>query len=119
MGTYLFERSSEAGAGRDATASLPDDIANALKQIDWVDHFTLHAGGDEDVVRVDVAFDEEWPDLRASEPGYVATVFHRLGLRTIPKPTQSKSLAVADDPLSATPSSDDDPESMDLFLFEE
>lgn len=119
MGTYLFERTSETGAGRDASESLPADIANALQQIDWVDHFTLHADGDEDVVRVDVIFDEEWPDLRASEPGYVATVFHRLGLRTIPKPTASNSLAVVDDPLSAAPSIDDDPESMDLFLFED
>lgn len=119
MGTYLFERSSEDGAGRDASASLPDDIASALQQIDWVDHFTLHTGGDEDVVRVDVIFDEEWPDLRASEPGYVSTVFHRLSLRTIPNPALSMANTLADDPLSASPTSDDDPESMDLFLFEE
>jgi hypothetical protein len=117
MGTYLFERHADDGAGREASASLSDDIARALQQIDWVDRFTVHPGGEEDVIRVDVVFDEEWPDLRASEPGYVATVFHRLGLRTIPNPALADTRA--DDPLGASPPSDDDPESMDLFLFEE
>jgi len=117
MGTYLFERHAEDGAGHEASASLSHDIARALQKIDWVDHFTVHSGGDEDVVRVDVVFDEEWPDLRASEPGYVASVFRPLGLRTIPNPALAHTQA--DDPLEAEPPSDDDPESMDLFLFED
>ena len=119
MGTYLFERHAEDGAGRDASASLSDDIAQALRQIDWVDRFTLHPSGDEEIVRVDVVFDEEWPDLRSSEPGFVSTIFHRLGLRTIPNPTLALNHAHPDDPLSAAPPNDDDAEAMDLFLFEE
>lgn len=117
MGTYLFERHADDGAGREAGASLSDDVASALRQIDWVDRFTVHAGDADDVVRVDVVFDEEWPDLRASEPGFVANVFHRLGLRTIPNPALAHTQT--DDPLGASSPSDDDPESMDLFLFEE
>ena len=117
MGTYLFERHAEDGAGHAASASLSDDITQALQKIDWVDRFTVHPSGGDDIVRVDVVFDEEWPDLRASDPGYVASVFHPLGLRTIPNPAQSPTQA--DDPLGAERPSDDDSESMDLFLFEE
>jgi hypothetical protein len=117
MGTYLFERHAEDGAGHAASASLSSDIARALQQIDWVDRFTVHSGDDEDIVRVEVVFDQEWPDLRASDPGLVANVFHPLGLRTIPNPALAHTQT--DDPLSATLPSDDDPESMDLFLFEE
>ena len=117
MGTYLFERHTEDGAGRESSASLSNDIALALRQIDWVDHFTVYPEDGEEIVRADIVFDEEWPDLRASEPGFVATVFHRLGLRTIPNPALAHTQA--DDPLGTSHRSDDDPESMDLFLFEE
>lgn len=41
MGTYLFERHTGDGAGHDATASLAADVANALRQVDWVETFAL------------------------------------------------------------------------------
>jgi len=116
MGTYLFERHTDDGAGGDAGASLGDDVARALEQIHWVDHFTVHAG-DGDILRVDVMFDDEWPELRASEPEYVATLFHRFGLRTIPNPAFAD--IQADDPLAASLPRDDGSESMDMFLFKD
>jgi hypothetical protein len=119
MGTYLFERHATDGAGSEATASLGEDVASALRQIDWVDHFYVHPDDGEDVVRVDVMFDEEWPELRASYPGFVASVFHRLGVRVIPNPVQSLDGSRVTDPLGSEPPSGDDAESMDLFLFED
>lgn len=119
MGTYLFERDTSGGAGRDAGDSLQDDVAKALTEIDWVDAFVIHADGSNDeVVGADVSFDEEWPDIRTSNPDQVSLVFHRLGLCTIANPALSSRQASADDPLSASPQTDD-AEETDLFLFEE
>jgi len=120
MGTYLFERYTGDGAGRGASQSLQDDVATALREIDWVENFAIHAeGDDENVVGVDVTFDPEWPDIRTSNPNQVSTVFHHLGLRTIANPSLSSKQASADDPLSADPSGEDESEAFDLFLFDE
>ena len=120
MGTYQFERYTGAGAGRGASESLQDDVATALREIDWVENFAIHADGDnEDVVGVDVSFDAEWPDIRTSNPNQVSTVFHHLGLRTIANATLSSRQASADDPLSAEPQDEDESEAFDLFLFDE
>ena len=120
MGTYLFERYTGDGAGRGAGNSLQEDVAKALNEIDWVENFAIHAdSGDDEVVGVDVAFDEEWPDIRTSNPNQVSEVFRRLGLRTIAGPAGSKRLASTDDPLSADPQVDDDADALDLFEFEE
>jgi len=120
MGTYLFERYTGEGAGRGATESLEDDVATALREIDWVENFAIHAdGGDESVIGVDVSFDAEWPDIRTSNPNQVSTVFHHLGLRTVANPSLSSRQASADDPLSADPQGEDESEAFDLFLFDE
>jgi len=120
MGTYLFERYTGEGAGRGASASLPDDVATALREIDWVENFAIHADGENDeIVGVDVVFDEEWPDIRTSNPNQVSTVFYHLGLRTVANPSLSSRQASADDPLSADPQADDDADVLDLFEFEE
>jgi hypothetical protein len=118
MGTYLFERYTGEGAGRGAGPSLQEDVAKALTEIDWVDNFAIHADShDDEVVGVDVAFDEEWPDIRTSNPNQVSEVFRRLGLRTIANPALGNRQAAADDPLSADLQADD--EGLDLFEFEE
>lgn len=120
MGTYRFERWTGEGAGRDAGVSLGDDVAAALREIDWVESFAMHLGGDiDEVVGVDVVFDEQWPDIRTSNPGQVAEVFKRLGLRTIADPSLSVPQVSADDPLGTGPDADDDADGFDLFEFED
>lgn len=119
MGTYLFERSTTDGAGREAGQSLQDDVVTALREIDWVENFALHANGDNDeVVGADVMFDEQWPDIRTSNPDQVSEVFHRLGLRTIANKALSSKQLSADDPLSAEPLADGDGDVAALNLFE-
>jgi hypothetical protein len=119
MGTYLFERYTGEGAGRGAGASLQEDVVKALQEIDWVENFAIHADSSNDeVVGADVSFDEEWPDIRTSNPDQVADVFHRLGLCTIANPALSSGKVSADDPLAAGPVSDD-AISLDLFAFDE
>lgn len=116
MGTYLFERSTEAGAGRDAGASLFADVSQALREIDWVESFNLRADGREDgLVAIDVVFDEQWPDIRTSNPDQAGEVFHRLGLRTIADPSRSRDKVSADDPLGVAEPMDEDLESQLLF----
>lgn len=118
MGSYLFERDTGDGAGRDAGESLREDVACALAEIDWVDSFSIHADtGDGTVIAADVIFDEQWPDVRTSNPDQVSEVFHRLGLRTIANPTLSAGKVSTDDPLRAGPVTDDSA-SLDLFVFE-
>ena len=120
MGSYLFERDTSSGAGRDAGASLQDDVVRALKEIDWVEHFAIQADrSNDDVVGADVGFDEEWPDIRTSNPDQVSEVFRRLGLRAIPNPALSSGKASADDPLSADAQGEGDTEAFDLFEFDE
>lgn len=116
MGLYLFERCTSEGAGRDAGQSLQQDVSRALEEIDWVDSFAFREGDDGDVVGADVVFDEQWPDVRTSNPDQVSEVFHRLGLRTIANGALSGSQVSADDPLSAE-SQDDG--SLDLFDLDE
>lgn len=118
MGIYLFERCTTEGAGRDAGASLQDDVTRALREIDWVENFAIHAtDGDGEVVGADVIFDEQWPDIRSSNPDQVSEVFHRLGLRTIANPAASSNQLSADDPLSTTAVVD--VEALNLFEFDE
>ena len=119
MGTYLFERVTSDGAGQDAGALLREDVAKALEEIDWVDTFSIHAdsNGDDSVVTADVIFDEQWPDVRTSNPDQVSEVFHRLGLRTLANPTLSAGTVSTDDPLRADPVTDD-AASLDLFVFD-
>lgn len=119
MGTYLFQRYTGEGAGHGAGPSLADDVATALREIDWVENFALHSDGGEDIVGVDVSFDAEWPDIRTSNPNQVATVFRHLGLRTVANPSLSSKQASADDPLSADAQDEDESEAFDLFLFDE
>lgn len=120
MGTYLFERSTTDGAGREAGQSLQDDVVRALREIDWVENFALHANGsDDEVVGADVIFDEQWPDIRTSNPDQVSEVFHRFGLRTIANQALSSQQLSADDPLSAEPLGDGDVAALDLFEFDE
>ncbi len=120
MGTYLFERFTSEGAGSEASACLEDDVAKALREIDWVENFSIHAdNGDESVVTADVIFDEQWPDVRTSNPDQVAEVFHRLGMRTIDNPALSSGKVSTDDPLRAGTVLSDDAVSLDLFVFDE
>lgn len=115
MGHYLFERCTSEGAGRDAGQSLQQDVSRALDEIDWVDSFAFREGDDLHVVGADVVFDEQWPDIRTSNPDQVSEVFHRLGLRTIANPALSSSKVSADDPLSTE---SQDGGSLDLFDFD-
>ena len=116
MGTYLFERNTDDGAGREAGESLQDDVAKALGEIDWVENFSIRIDlSNEDVVGADISFDPEWPDIRTSIPGQVAGVFHRLGLRTIANPALASQRVSADDPLGVEEEAAD--ESFDLFEF--
>ena len=120
MGTYLFERCTSEGAGREAGESLQEDVAKTLREIDWVENFTILADrSNDEVVVADVVFDEQWPDIRTSNPDQVSEVFHRLGLRTIANPALSSRQLSADDPLSAGPLADDDAEALNLFVFDE
>lgn len=116
MGTYLFERTTADGAGRDASESLQDDVSKALDEIDWVDTFAIRMDlSNEEVVGADITFDPEWPDIRTSNPGQVAGVFLRLGLRTIANPSLASQRVSADDPLGVDDAEAD--ESFDLFEF--
>lgn len=116
MGIYLFERFTEQGAGRDAGASLWSDVSHALREIDWVDSFSLRADGREDgVLAVDVVFEAEWPDIRTGNPDQVGEVFHRLGLRTIANPGMSQDQVSAADPLGISGPVDEDIESLLSF----
>ncbi|KFN43657.1 hypothetical protein [Arenimonas oryziterrae] len=118
MGSYRFERDTDQGAGENAGDSLEDDVARALGEIDWVERFAIHANEANDLqVVADVIFDEDWPDHCAANPGHVAQVFRRYGLRTIGDSANSK--IVANDPLSADPATGDDAEGLDLFLMED
>lgn len=122
MGTYLFERHTGDGAGRDATASLPADVASALRQVDWVEDFTLRKEEvDDGLVVVDVVFDEDWPDLRASYPDQVASLFSRYGLRLLANPLLTGRASESDDPLApiAAPASAADDTAIDLFQFDD
>jgi hypothetical protein len=120
MGTYLFERYTGDGAGRGAGESLQEDVIKALQEIDWVENFAIRTdSSDDQVVGADVSFDEEWPDIRTSNPDQVSVVFRHLGLRTVANPGLSSRQASADDPLSANPQDDEDVEALDLFLFDE
>jgi hypothetical protein len=120
MGTYLFERYTGEGAGRGASESLQDDVATALREIDWVENFAIHAESNNDeVVGVDVSFDAEWPDIRTSNPDQVSVVFRHLGLRTIAQPALTGRQTSADDPLSADAHVEEDDEAFDLFQFDE
>jgi hypothetical protein len=120
MGTYLFERYTGEGAGRGASASLQDDVATALREIDWVENFAIHAeSGTDEVIGVDVSFDAEWPDIRTSNPDQVSVVFRHLGLRTIAQPALTGRQTSADDPLSANAQVEEDDEAFDLFQFDE
>lgn len=120
MGIYLFERCTTDGAGHEAGDSLHDDVAKALKEIDWVETFAIHAAdGDDSVVGADVIFDEQWPDIKTSNPDQVSEVFHRLGLRTIANQALASSQLSADDPLSAESSGTVDLEGLNLFEFDE
>lgn len=119
MGIYLFERCTSDGAGREAGHSLREDVSRALEEIDWVENFTLRTdGGDDEMVSADVVFDEQWPDVRTSNPHQVSEVFHRLGLRTIANPALSASQVSTDDPLSMEAPGDDD-STLDLFDFDD
>lgn len=120
MGTYRFERHLDDGAGREAGGNLEDDVSRALQEIDWVDHYAIRAdASNEELVSVDVYFEEDWPDARAANPEQVALVFRRLGLRTLPNPALTIAKTAATDPLSAEPIGDDDAEDLDVYLLEE
>lgn len=121
MGNYRFERDTDGAAGQGASESLEADVESALAQIDWVDHFAINAeSSDEAVVSVDVMFDEDWPDMRSGDPSLVATVFRRLGVRTIARATGTGLQAATTDPLGTEEMAlDDDGEGLDLFQFED
>ena len=73
MGTYRFERLLDSGAGRDASASLEDDVGRALQEIDWVEDFSIQAdASDENLVCADLRFEADWPDARSANPDLVA-----------------------------------------------
>lgn len=119
MGTYIFERGDQARAASDADGSLRSDVITALEEIDWVESFSFHADVEDDgIVAVDVVFDEQWPDVRTSNPDQVSEVFNRLGLRTIANPGTAGSQVSADDPLSAEPIAGDD-DGFELFLLDD
>lgn len=108
MGTYTFQRSIDTSASPDASDSLQADVTTALQEIDWVESFAIRATGSEDTVSADIVFDEQWPDIRSSNPDQVSEVFDRLGLRTAANPSLSGGKLSADDPLSAEETSDGD-----------
>lgn len=100
MGTYTFQRYNDASVSPDASDSLQADVVKALREIDWVEDFAIHADGSNETVSVDIVFDEQWPDIRTSNPNQVSEVFDRLGLRTVANPSLSNGKLSADDPLS-------------------
>ncbi|MEO7251275.1 MAG: hypothetical protein ABIW30_01565 [Arenimonas sp.] len=108
MGTYTFQRSDDTSASPDAGDSLQSDVITALREIDWVESFTLHADSSNETVSVDIVFDEQWPDIRTANPDQVSEVFDRLGLRTVANPSLSNSKLSADDPLSVQEASGGD-----------
>lgn len=120
MGTYRFERLLDTGAGRDASASLEDDVGRALQEIDWVEDFSIQAdASDENLVCADLRFEADWPDARSANPDLVAAVFRRFGLRTLPNPAVAAGKTVAADPLSAEADDEDEAEEFGTFLLEE
>lgn len=120
MGTYRFERQLEQGAGRDAGASLEDDVSRALQEIDWVEDFSIQAfDSNEALVSADVRFEADWPDARSANPDLVASVFRRYGLRTLANPAFAGGKAVAADPLSADTEDEDEADEIGTFLLEE
>jgi hypothetical protein len=117
MGNYLFERSSNEGAGAEAGSSLSADVDRALREFDWVEEFSLQPDdGDGSVVVADVHFDPDWPDTAL--PELVAEVFQRYGLRTIENPATAGSKVHAADPLRAGTAVSDDA-GLDLFVFDD
>jgi hypothetical protein len=116
MGNYLFERSNSDEAVREPGASLEDDVTRALRELDWVEEFSLHADdGDGSVVVADVHFDPDWPDT--ANPEYVAEVFERFGVRTIATPAPVVGKVIPADPLrvgTVTPI-----DSLDLFVLDD
>jgi hypothetical protein len=116
MGNYLFERSSTEGAGDDAGSSLEDDVSGALRELDWVENFTLQSDdGDGSVVVADVHFDPDWPDT--ANPEYLAEVFERFGVRIIPTPSPVVGKVIAADPLRVGTVTNDD--AITLFVLDD
>ena len=117
MGNYLFERSTDEGAGSEAGNELSADVERALREFDWVENFTLQPDdGDGSVVVADVHFDPDWPDTAL--PELVAEVFQRFGLRTIDNPASIAGKVSAADPLRAGTVVNDDA-GIDLFVFDD
>jgi hypothetical protein len=117
MGSYLFERNTEDGAGRVAGASLHDDVERALRELDWIDEVMLQASeGDGSVVTADVLFDPDWPDT--ANPDVVAEVMHKYGLRIVDNPALKGVKVTAADPLRVGVAAGDD-DGLDLFVFDE
>lgn len=114
MGTYTFQRCDDTSASPDASDSLQVDVAKALREIDWVENFAIHADANDEAVRVDIVFDEQWPDIRTANPDQVSEVFDRLGLRTVANASLSNGKLSADDPLSVEAACGGDL-GMDLF----
>lgn len=120
MGSYRFERHPDQDAGRDAGASLEDDVSRALQEIDWVEDFCIQAdASNESLVSADVQFEADWPDARAANPDQVAAVFRRYRLRTLGNPASASGRAVAADPLSADAEDEDDADEIGTFLLED
>ena len=116
MGSYLFERNIDDGAGQEAGDSLAADVERALGELDWVEQFSVKVGdGDGSVVVADVLFDPDWPDTAL--PDLVADVFHRFGLRTIEQPGAPGGKVSAADPLRAGATAGDD--ALDLMIFDD
>ena len=115
MGTYTFQRCNDTSASPEAGDSLQADVIKALREIDWVENFTVRADGSDELVGVDVVFDEQWPDIRTANPDQVSEVFDRLGLRTVANSSLSNGKLSADDPLSVGEASGGD---FGLDLFE-
>lgn len=123
MGNYRFERDNPDGGDAGDLVSLEDDVERALAEIDWVERFTVHADqSDDTLVSVDVIFDEDWPDLVAGNPGLVADVFKRHGLRALPRAPGAGLQGATADPLSTDVTVDEldaSAEGLDLFQFED
>jgi hypothetical protein len=116
VGNYLFERSGSEDGGGEADSSLQADVTGALRELDWVENFTLQADdGDGSVVVADVHFDPDWPDT--ANPEYLAEVFERFGVRIIPTPGLAVGKVVAADPLRVGTVTNDD--AITLFVFDE
>jgi hypothetical protein len=113
MGSYIFERSGEAG--RETGPALVADVERALGELDWVENFSVHADdGDGSVVLADVHFDPDWPDTANAD--LVAEVFLRHGVRTLDRGAAGGKVS-ATDPLHASAEVDDG--GIDIFVFDE